>query len=321
MPLGWYLAQGLIPLGPSSSDDEEGPCELPNGRIVCGPHGFVQCGRCCTDYSFMDDVLDQDREDLDDEEQDNEEQGDEEQDDANSHLPPQAFDYLSTEMVRGTGLVFPSKFRPPASHLSPMKLFSGRHQHLRVIRCTLPNDNSTLLIMTDGACLNNGQPNPRAGWAFFQGLSNEGQPLMVSDALEKQGPWGDAALQTSNRAELRAVFAALRFRHWPGEGFSTVVIATDSEYVVEGSTKWARTWVRNGWKKKGQRGTDSVDVKNKDMWEALLGEYERQYNKGLAIQFWKIPREWNTLADAAAKKAAAEDEMPDEWTNISGLAI
>ena len=53
MPFGYYLAQGLIPLGPSSSDDEEGPCELPDGRVVCGPHGLVTCGKCCTSYDFM----------------------------------------------------------------------------------------------------------------------------------------------------------------------------------------------------------------------------------------------------------------------------
>ncbi len=158
MPRGWYLAQGLIPLDYSSSDDE-GPCELPNGRLVCGPHGLV----------------------------------------------------------------------------------------------TLPDDSSTLVLMTDGACLNNGQTNPKAGWAFFQGLSTEGQPRVVTNALEKQGPWGDDAIQTSNRAELRPVIAALSFRNWPGEGFSTAVIATDSEYVVEGSTQWAKTWVRNGWKTRGQR--------------------------------------------------------------------
>lgn len=68
MPLGWYLAQGLIPLVPHSSDDEEGPCELPDGRLVCGPHGLVHCGKCCTDYSFMDDVLDEHGEDSDDDE-------------------------------------------------------------------------------------------------------------------------------------------------------------------------------------------------------------------------------------------------------------
>ncbi|MCQ8206071.1 hypothetical protein NP569_27725, partial [Vibrio parahaemolyticus] len=74
---------------------------------------------------------------------------------------------------------------------------------------------------------------------------------------------------------LRAVIAALRFRHWPGEGFKTVVIATDSDYVVEGSTQWAKTWVQNSWRTKGKRGTDGSDVKNKDLWEVLLGECER----------------------------------------------
>ena len=46
------MAQGLIPLGEASSDDEEGPCELPDGRLVCGPHGLVVCYKCCSDYNF-----------------------------------------------------------------------------------------------------------------------------------------------------------------------------------------------------------------------------------------------------------------------------
>lgn len=175
--------------------------------------------------------------------------------------------------------------------------------------------------MTDGACLNNGQANPKAGWAFFQGLSIDGQPRVVSGALERQGPWGDDALQTSNRAELRAAIAALQFRHWPAEGFSTVVVATDSEYVVEGSTKWAKTWVQNSWMKRAQKGAESVGVKNKDLWEVLLGECERYRRKGLAIQFWRMPREWNTLADEGAKKAAAEEEAPAKWITVCGLEI
>ncbi|KAM0321502.1 hypothetical protein ACHAQA_010070 [Verticillium albo-atrum] len=190
-----------------------------------------------------------------------------------------------------------------------------------MVRCTYPNDNSMLLITTDGACLNNGQANPKAGWAFFQGLDIEGQPLVVSGRLEKQGPWGDDGIQSSNRAELRAVIASLRFRRWQGEGFSTVIIATDSEYVVEGSTQWAKTWVQNNWRTKGKKGNDGVNVKNKDLWEMLLGECEKAHRQGLAIQFWKIPREWNTLADVAAKNAAAAEESPVEWMDCLGLAF
>ncbi|KAK9444107.1 Ribonuclease H domain protein [Metarhizium brunneum] len=156
--------------------------------------------------------------------------------------------------------------------------------------------------MTDGACLNNGQANPKAGWAFFQGLNTEGQPLVVSHRLEKQGPWGDDGIQSSNRAELRAVIAALRFRHWSGEGFSTVVIATDSET-------------------KGIKGNGGANVKNKDLWEMLLGECEKAHRRGLAIQFWKIPRDWNALADQGAKNAAAAEETPGKWIDYLGLAI
>ncbi|KAM3559456.1 hypothetical protein MY1884_003452 [Beauveria asiatica] len=307
MPRGWYLAQGLFPLGHSSSDDDEGPCELPNGRLVCGPHGLVQCGKCCSDYSFMDDVLGEDCGELEDDEND-----DEDYDVPSSSGP---------DLVRGTGLIFPSKFRPHLGSSSPMEEFRGRFRFMNLIRYTHHNDNSMLLIMTDGACLNNGQANPKAGWAFCQGAGLEGRPLLVSGRLEKKGPWGDDGIQSSNRAELRAVIAALRFRHWPGEGFKTVVIATDSEYVVEGSTQWAKTWVQNSWRTTGKRETNGSNVKNKDLWEALLGECERANRHGMAIQFWKIPREWNTLADEAAKKAAAAEEPPAEWTQICGIAI
>ncbi len=130
MPRGWYLAQGLIPLGYSSSDDDEGPCELPNGRLVCGPHGLVLCGRCCSDYSFMDDVLGENREELEDDEND-----DEDHDLAPVETPPSiGVPSLGPDMVRGTGLVFPSKFGPCVSPLRPMELFRGRIRFMNIIR-------------------------------------------------------------------------------------------------------------------------------------------------------------------------------------------
>lgn len=175
--------------------------------------------------------------------------------------------------------------------------------------------------MTDGACLNNGQSNPKAGWAFYQGDSVEGEPAVFSGRLENRGPWGDEGKQTSNRAELWAVLAALRFRVWNGEGFRTVVFATDSSYVVDGATQWVQGWVSNNWRTKGPRGSGGADVKNKDLWQMLLGECERYQRDGLAIQFWKIPREWNTLADEGAKKGAAKGDASDHWQDIMGMAF
>ncbi|KAH6646102.1 ribonuclease H-like domain-containing protein [Truncatella angustata] len=364
MPLGWYLAQGMVPLGPSSSDDEEGPCTLPNGRLVCGPHGLVTCGRCCTDYSFMDDVLSEEDEhgrvDDDDDDDDDDEVVDSDTEAMYRELSPSARAEIDArwgphslhrsnneeeaaavrlpwpmvlgpiyvtrngipldfglEMRRGTGRVFPTKFFPPSSSIRPTELFTSRTlQPSQLAKWTHRSDPHKVLIFTDGACLNNGQPNPKAGWAFVDGPGRGIGAGTRSGRLETKGPFGDDGIQSSNRAELRAVIAALRFRDWDVEGYYTIIIATDSAYVVQGCCKWVKTWIRHGWKTNAR-----ADVKNRDLWEMLLGEVERWHDKDVAIQFWKIPREWNDVADAAAKRAAADEYLRDKWTDLMGGRI
>jgi len=133
-----------------------------------------------------------------------------------------------------------------------------------------------------------------------------------------KGPFDDSIReQTSNRAELRAIIAALRLRYWAEEGFKTIVIATDSSYAVEGATAWCRTWLRNGWRT-SQPGRP--EVKNRDLWEALLGEAERAHENGLNIALWHVPRELNTVADAAAKGAAEKYSAPEAWLEIMGIS-
>lgn len=287
-PIGWYLAQGLYPLGHDSSDDDEGPAELPNGRLVCGRHGLVVCAKCTVDYSFM-----------------------EEDDDGDDN----ARDLDKNGTRRDTGQVFATKFVPPSADAVPTEVFSGRKRHRTTTRYTLPNDPGTCVIHTDGACLDNGQLNPRAGWSFWHGENNAGKAI-VSGRLEMKGPSGDEGAQTSNRAELRAVIAALRFRDWPGEGLHTCVFATDSEYVVEGCTSWARRWIRDGWRTRARK-----PVANKDLWMALLDEIRKKHDDGMAVQFWGIPRDLNTTADAAARAAAGLEEAPGEWLDITGSNI
>lgn len=128
MPRGYYLGQGLIPLGYSSSDDDEGPCTLPNGRIVCGPHGLVVCHKCCTDYS---EVPYDDDEDMPVEEDEDEEEEKDEDEVPESLLRVRN---ASNEMVRGTGQVFPSKFVPSNSNTAPLVEFPNRHQHIGIVR-------------------------------------------------------------------------------------------------------------------------------------------------------------------------------------------
>jgi ribonuclease HI len=172
-----------------------------------------------------------------------------------------------------------------------------------------------MLIYTDGACLNNGQVDPKAGWAFVFKPTVDQREGHVSARLENKGPFGDSSSQTSNRAELRAVLAALRFRHWEGEGIKTIVLATDSEYVAQGATQWACIWAHNGWR------TSSGMVKNKDLWEMLLGEVERWDSWGVEVQFWRIPRALNEMADSAAKRAAEGTRTVETYREFNGVLV
>lgn len=141
-PIGWYLAQGLIPLGYDSSDDDEGPAELPNGQLVCGPHGLVWCGRCCVDYSFMNEGLSSE-----DEDEDMDEDSDEDEDLPGLVDPTSNLDPVDSEpwnaMTRGTGRVFPKEFTPPSSSVTPSELFSGHRNHLKVTRHALKDPRTT----------------------------------------------------------------------------------------------------------------------------------------------------------------------------------
>lgn len=272
------------------------PIELPGGRLACGIHGLEVCPRCCVDYSFIHEYLAT-------------------EDNASSSSRGQE-EYLVPTITFSPGAIEPQpspsgpgrsfeKFIPPNSTDSPLSLFPPRvktnMRHTRFINAT----NATqMLIYTDGACLNNGRNNPMAGCAFVFKPSSSSDPAgCVNFHLEKKGPRGEAHQQTSNRAELRAVIGALKFRHWKGEGFSTLVIATDSEYVVEGATNWIRGWIRRGWTTRA-----GVPVKNRDLWDTLFDEAERWSKEGLKIRFWRIPREMNTVADHFAKVAATDAE-------------
>ncbi|KAI1359266.1 hypothetical protein F5Y08DRAFT_332494 [Xylaria arbuscula] len=184
---------------------------------------------------------------------------------------------------------------------------SGRDQLYHLVNRT---DSKMALAYADGACSDNGQQNPRAAWAAVlrPAVGDNIPPFVVSGRLELKGPFGDESLATSNRAELRAAIAILRENDWQGHGFNCIVIATDSSYLVDGATEWARSWVRNGWKTRNG-GT----VKNRDLWELFLGEIEKCKETGLEVKLWKIPRELNMVADAMAKATIQKGPAPAEF--------
>ncbi|KAN0086314.1 Ribonuclease H-like domain containing protein [Elaphomyces granulatus] len=227
---------------------------------------------------------------------------------------------VSREDLRvGSGQVIPKKFIPPNKTDTPQLLFPPMliHTFPPVHRFIRRSDPTQVLIYTSGACLDNGRKDPRGGCAFVFKFSTSMQIYgRAAFRLENKGPTGQQHQQTSNRAELRAVIGALRFRGWNGEGFKTIVIATDSEYIVNCSTNCVRGWLQNGWK----RGS-GAPVEDKDLWLTLLGECERWSSMGLKIKFWQIPRECNTEADRLARDAAANEPFFDKFSDINGILV
>ena len=88
-----------------------------------------------------------------------------------------------------------------------MKLFGG-------IRC----GRSTLTMYTDGGCLNNGQKNAKAAWAFFSDNTGERDSGLVKGK------------QSNNTAELTAILKALL---WAQDKTKRLVIYSDSQYAIK----------------------------------------------------------------------------------------
>ena len=101
-------------------------------------------------------------------------------------------------------------------------------------------------IYTDGAC--RGNPGP-GGWGA----------LLISGKHQKTMHGGDPET-TNNRMELTAAIEALNALR----GHSSVILYTDSKYVMDGINEWMPNWIKRGWKTAAKK-----PVKNKDLWQAL----------------------------------------------------
>src|SRR5947209_255220 len=101
-------------------------------------------------------------------------------------------------------------------------------------------------LITDGACV--GNPGP-GGWA-----------CILRYGTYKREMNGSEPQTTNNRMELTAALKGLEALKEPCE----VEVTTDSQYVMNGITKWIIGWKRNGWKT-----GDKKPVLNQDLWQAL----------------------------------------------------
>ena len=149
-----------------------------------------------------------------------------------------------------------------------------------------PRDN-LVTIYTDGGCLNNPGPG--------------GYGVVIKNGKDTKELSGGYRLTTNNRMELMACIAGLSSLEKP----STVILYSDSQYVVNGITKgWAERWRANGWMKRKKE-----KAVNPDLWEQLLDLCEKhdvnfQWVKGHA------GNEGNERCDRLANVEAAKRGLP-----------
>lgn len=185
----------------------------------------------------------------------------------------------------------------------------------RMVSHARPEDQ--IIIFTDGSCLNQNSRDDiqsrKAGCGVVYGTKTPSGMMLQHPSshcfqLEHRGPDGNYHVATSNRAELRAAAAALELKSWAEEGWCSVVIITDSTYVVRGITDWVSKWKARQWTK-----ATGEEVANKDLWKRLLRLVNAQAERGCDVRFWHIDREANARAENCAKLGANRAEA-DEYT-------
>lgn len=113
------------------------------------------------------------------------------------------------------------------------------------------NNNSPLIIYTDGGC--HGNPGP-GGWGC----------VIVDGSAETKYSGGEKNT-TNNRMELMAAINALKAVSENSEWRNRKIeVFSDSQYVKNGITSWINSWKKNGWKTAAKK-----PVLNKELWVAL----------------------------------------------------
>ena len=133
-------------------------------------------------------------------------------------------------------------------------------------------------IYTDGAC--SGNPGP-GGWGF-----------VILDGENIKSCSGSEDSTTNNRMELTAAIKAIESVDI-GE---SIILHTDSTYVLKGITEWIIKWKKNNW-----ISSTKKPVANKDLWIKL-----DQYNLSRDIKWIWVKAHQNCDSNDSIYKNMAD---------------
>ncbi len=164
------------------------------------------------------------------------------------------------------------------------------------------SDRSHVIIYTDGGA----DPNPGpGGWGAL--LIAEGGAIKELSGAERA--------TTNNRMELTAALQALRAL----KRSCRVDFYTDSQYLRRGITKWVAAWEARGWRRKGDKA-----IENLDLWQALQQQAQRHeiawhWVKGHAGNAYN--ERVDRLATAARRKLLGTDTAEADFTPQYAVAL
>ena len=195
----------------------------------------------------------------------------------------------------------------------------------KVTKFTPENDTITYEAFTDGSTLGNGGRNALGGIGVYfpdslnlQSVSlNYAKFVIENPSLELKGA-------TNNITELLGISIAIQLltskfkKENPDKDISKlrIILYSDSEYSINCISKWAPSWEKNGWQKRGGKKADR-EIKNLELIKKLYKAYTTQRIKFVHINsHLKEPSnrnsvEWrlwhgNDMADKLARKGANE---------------
>jgi len=147
----------------------------------------------------------------------------------------------------------------------------------------------SLDIYTDGSCI--GNPGP-GGWAYCLLLDN------MSHVVS-----GNKENTTNNVMELTAFLESIK-RIDKIKRRVEVNIYIDSQYVINGCTKWQEGWVKREFKT-----ANKSPVKNQELWREILPLYNKLNEKHRLNLYWvkaHTGNKYNEVVDSAAYNEASK---------------
>lgn len=130
------------------------------------------------------------------------------------------------------------------------------------------------------------------------------------------GATGYIGRTTNNKAELGAVLSFLEaFDYVDFEGATSILILSDSSYVVKGHEEWMHGWESKSWKT-GQ-GQVLQDIKNKRQWIELYAMSERIKESGITVKLQWIKGHSNSLGNSRADYLALVGRRMSEQAAFS----